>query len=56
MNIKTGQRVQAHPATDVWVMGDRFGEVVKVGRKYIHVKMDHSGRTRLFIPALLMEV
>lgn len=27
------------------MMGDRFGEVVKIGRKLIHVKMDKSGRT-----------
>lgn len=45
-----GQRVQSHPATDAWMMGDRYGEVVRLGRKYVHVKMDKSGRTLKFTP------
>jgi len=28
--FKRGDRVQLHPATDRWMMGDRFGEVVQV--------------------------
>lgn len=43
-------RVQAHPATDAWMRGDRYGTVTKVGRKYVHVAMDRSGRTLLFLP------
>ena len=45
LGIETGKRVQLHPATDAWMRGDRFGTVVKVGRKQISVKMDVSGRT-----------
>jgi hypothetical protein len=45
MNYLIGKRVELHPATDAWMMGDRYGEVVKVGTKYVHVKMDRSGRT-----------
>lgn len=30
--MKTGDRVQLHPATDDWMRGDRFGEVVGFGR------------------------
>jgi len=45
LGIETGKRVQLHPATDAWMRGDRFGTVVKVGRKLISVKMDVSGRT-----------
>ena len=41
-NVK---RVQLHPATDFWMQGDRYGDVVKVGRKYVHVKLDRSERT-----------
>lgn len=48
MDFKTGDRVQAHPATDSWMRGDRYGVVEKVGRKYVHVLMDRSGRTRKF--------
>lgn len=45
-----GQRVEAHPGCDCWIMGDRFGTVVKNGRKYVHVKMDRSQRVRKFTP------
>lgn len=54
MNVD--QRVQAHPSTDAWMQGDRYGVVSKVGRKYVHVKMDKSGRTVKFAPANLLEV
>ncbi|MEU9405531.1 hypothetical protein AB0E08_07490 [Streptomyces sp. NPDC048281] len=42
------RRVQVPPHTDTWMRGDRFGEIVKTGRKYDHVKMDKSGRTLKF--------
>lgn len=56
--IKVGQRVQAHPATDSWMRGDRYGEVVKVirrSRTVVVVRMD-SGRVVRFHPSNLMEV
>jgi len=49
-DFNVGMRVELHPATDQWMMGDRFGDVVKVGRKLVHVKMDRSGRTLKAIP------
>ena len=51
--MKIGSRVEAHPACDCWMMGDRFGEVVKITRKSIHVKMFRSGKTRRFTSDLL---
>lgn len=43
----TGMRVELHPATDSWMRGDRFGEIVSVscrrGRVIYSLKMD-SGR------------
>lgn len=51
-----GQRVESHPATDPWIFGDRFGTVTKIGRKWVHVKMDRSGRTLRFLPDLLLPV
>jgi hypothetical protein len=39
-----------HPATDAFMMGDRYGDVVKIGKSKIHVKMDRSGKTRLVDP------
>jgi hypothetical protein len=51
-----GQRVQIPAYTDRWMMGDRYGEVVKItkskrgqlddqAREIAHVKMDISGKT-----------
>jgi hypothetical protein len=51
--VNVGDKVQSHPATDAWMQGDRFGEVVKVGRKYVHVKMD-SGKIRRFTTSNLL--
>lgn len=48
--INVDDRVETHPATNAWIFGDRFGTVVKVGRKYVHVKLDRSGRTVPFTP------
>jgi RNase P/RNase MRP subunit p29 len=41
-----GKRVEIAPHYDAWMMGDRFGEVVKVTPSYVFVKMDRSGKTR----------
>lgn len=45
-----GMRVELSPATDAWMMGDRFGVVVRVGRRLVHVKMDRSRRVRKLAP------
>lgn len=46
--VEVNQRVQAHPATDCWMRGDKFGTVTQIGRKYVHVLMDRSGKVRQF--------
>jgi hypothetical protein len=60
-----GARVELHPATDEWMQGDRYGEIVGRGRRreyrdrstvtasferLVVVKLDRSGRTRRFHP------
>lgn len=40
--MRVGERVESHPATDAWMMGDRFGTITKITRKYVHVEMDRS--------------
>lgn len=46
-----GRRIQLHPATDQWMRGDRYGEIVSETRHdrrrglYVMVRMDRSGRT-----------
>jgi hypothetical protein len=47
----TGQRVELHPGTDAWISGDRYGTVEKIGSKYLHVRMDRSGRLLKVTPA-----
>jgi hypothetical protein len=49
-------RVELHPATDAWIMGDRFGAVVKAGWKYATVRCERSGRERLVAWDLLVAV
>ena len=51
-----GQRVQMHPATDAFMMGDRYGQVVKIGKSKIHVEMDRSRKTRLVLPRNLQHM
>ena len=40
-----GKRVQIHPGTDAWMMGDRYGTVVGSTKKLLKIKLDKSGRT-----------
>lgn len=51
IEMNPGDRVELHPATDRWMRGDRFGTVEKIGRKYIHVRMDRSGQLARVLPA-----
>ncbi len=41
---QVGDRVQLHPSTDRWMMGDRYGTVEILGENgiYVHVRMDKS--------------
>uniref|UniRef100_A0AAU8GNY4 Uncharacterized protein n=1 Tax=Mycobacterium phage Pharb TaxID=3136626 RepID=A0AAU8GNY4_9VIRU len=39
-----GARVALRPCSDAWMRGDRFGEVVEVGRTRVYVRLDRSGR------------
>jgi hypothetical protein len=56
MGFYKGERVSMHPATDAFMMGDRYGTVAKIGKSKIHVKMDKSGRTRLVLPGNLQHM
>lgn len=50
-------RVQTHPATDAWMQGDRFGDVIYIARTgRIHVRMDVGGRLRYFTRDNLLPV
>ena len=49
-DFDVGERVELHPATDTWMRGDKYGDVVRLGYKYVHVKLDKSGRTLALSP------
>ena len=39
-----GDRIELHPATDLWMRGARFGTVRKIGRKLLTVEIDALSR------------
>jgi hypothetical protein len=45
--LRVGDRIEMHPATDVWMRGDRYGEIIRIGRTLITVKLDRSGHRRI---------
>ncbi len=49
-----GQRVQMHPATDLWMRGARYGTVIRVGRRKLLVKLDMIPTPRRVIPDNLL--
>lgn len=55
-DFKVGDRVEMHPATDLWMRGARFGNVVKVGRTRVHVKLDKLPRPVEVAPSDLQHV
>lgn len=54
--FEVGQRVQMHPATDLWMRGARFGNVAKLGHKYITVQLDALKKPVKVHPDNLMHV
>lgn len=56
VQFNLGDRVEIAPHIDRWMKGDVYGNVVKVGRKYIHVKMDRSGGIAMMAPENLKKV
>lgn len=44
-SFTVGERVQLHPATDLWMRGARYGSVVKIGRLLVSVRLDATDRT-----------
>lgn len=45
-----GDRIELAPHLDRWMMGDRFGEIIKIGRRYLHVRMDVSDKVVYVVP------
>jgi hypothetical protein len=51
-----GQRVQLSPATGLWMRGAKFGVVVHVGRRWVDVRMDVTGKVVPCSPRLICEI
>ena len=51
-----GDRVELAPHLDAWMAGDRYGNVESKGRRYIHVRMDKSGKLRKVSPENLTRI
>ena len=46
--FRPGDRVQMHPATDLWMRGARYGTVIGTrGKKNVRVKLDALLRNRI---------
>jgi hypothetical protein len=55
-DLKKGDRVKIHPATDAWMRGLRFGVVVTVGRKWVKVVFREHAITQKFAPENIWDV
>lgn len=45
--LRNGDRIQTHPATDAWMQGDRYGEIIDQTSTRVLVRLD-SGRRQWF--------
>lgn len=54
-DFRVGKRIQLHPATDQWMQGHRYAQVIKVGRKVITIKTD-ARRTYRVSPGHVIEI
>ena len=53
-DFRVGDRVELHPACDLWMMGARFGEVIKLTTRGVRVKLDKLSRPVTFPNDLLV--
>lgn len=56
-DFQLGQHVELHPATDRWMMGDRYGTIIRVSLIFdrVTLRMDKSGRKLSFRPANILK-
>jgi hypothetical protein len=46
--FKENERIQLHPATDLWMRGAKFGTVVSISKRYVYVHVDKLGCIKRF--------
>ena len=49
MDARVGKRIQMHPARSEWMQGDRFGEIIGLGRSREYVDT-FTGKTEMVRP------
>lgn len=49
-DFRAGDRVEIHPATDLWMRGARYATVMSVGKKNLRIRLEPKGRTMLIMP------
>jgi hypothetical protein len=54
--LHINQRVRLHPATDRFMMGDRYATVVRIRTKLVRIKFDRSGHVRYVYPVNLLPI
>jgi hypothetical protein len=54
--LKKGDRIELHPATDLCMRGARYGDVTAVGRSKISVKIDRIVRVIRVAPENILRV
>ena len=55
-HVYPGDRVEVSPGLDVWMMGDRYGTVIKVTNRRVTCIMHRSGKVRRFAPGDIYRV
>ena len=51
-----GERVELHPGTDWYMRGARFGVVHKVGREWVHIRLDSTAAVIMLRPSRIRSV
>lgn len=54
--IKKGDRIELHPATDLWMRGARYGDVTSIGRGKVSVKLDRIAHVLRVLPANILKI
>jgi len=54
--FKVGDRVELHPACDLWMRGARFGTITKITKTFVWVKLDKAARPLRFRADLVQPI
>lgn len=55
-DFRPGNRVEMHPATDLWAMGARYGQIIRIGRQRLVVKLDKLNHTVRVSPENICDI